>query len=71
MPISKGYKQNFSILRDAAKCNDLALVECTDKATGNKVYVVCAVNYDGVEYEMVPIAKMFDGNPYDEVEPPS
>lgn len=35
-----------------------------------KVYVVCAVNFDGKEYEMIPVAKMFDGNPYEEVEPP-
>jgi hypothetical protein len=47
------------------------LLECTDATTGNPVMVVCAVvqEQDG-NYVMTPFAKLFDGNPYEEVTPP-
>jgi len=71
MAINDVIKTNFQTLLTAARNGDLALLECTDKATGNPVYVICAVNAgpDGL-YSMTPLAKMFDGNPYDEVGPP-
>ena len=72
MPITKGYKANFDTLIRAAKHSDLALVECQDKTTRQPVYVACAMQRepDG-EISMIPIARMFDGNPYDELNPPN
>lgn len=69
--INDANRQNFNTLVTAARNGDLALMECTDKKTGNPVYVLCAVNADpdGL-YSMTPLAKLFDGNPYGEVEPP-
>ena len=69
--IEKGYSANFNILLKAAKHGDLCLMDCQDKATKKPVRVVCAVNRDKGEYCMVPIAKLFDGNPYDELNPPN
>jgi hypothetical protein len=71
MAIKKGYKANFYMLLKAAKANDLALLECQDKATGKIVNVICALNRmnDGIEF--APLAKLFDGNPYDELNPPN
>lgn len=69
--IQDGYKQNFQTLLDAADNNDLCLIECTDAKTGQIVNVVCAsyVDNDGM-INMVPVAKMFDGDPYSELNPP-
>jgi len=68
--IAKGYINNFQTLARAFEDNNCCLVECTDRETGKPVITVCAVQErDGV-YEMVPFAKMFDGNPYEELDPP-
>lgn len=69
MSIPEGYKANFNTLLSAATRGRLAVVECRDRVSGKLVQVVCATNYVDGEYEMVPLAKLFDGNPYDEVEP--
>ena len=69
MAIAKGYVTNLETLIQAAKDDNLCLLECTDK-DGNTVIAVCAVNFVDGEYEMVPLAKMFDGNPYEELQPP-
>lgn len=70
MAIKSGYQINFQTMLRAAKAGDLALMECTDKISGKPVIVICCVNNDGEEYEFTPIAKMFDGNPYEELTPP-
>lgn len=70
MAIPKGYRANFNTLLRAAKNGDLALVECEDKKTRKKVYTLCAVGRDDKEYVMAPVAKLFDGDPYEELNPP-
>lgn len=70
MTIAKGHKANFETLKRASANGDLALMECVDKATGKSVIAICAVSFDGEEYEFTPLAKMFDGNPYKELVPP-
>ena len=71
MAIPKAYSNNFATLQRAQDNGDLALVECTDAETGKPVYTICAMDRHGDEYVMVPLAKMFDGNPYEELVPPS
>lgn len=72
MPIGKHYKANFNTMLLAAENKDLALLDCQDKKTGEQVHVVCAVYHDSEgQYNFVPLAKMFDGDPYEEVNPPS
>ena len=65
-----GDRVNFDTLRRACDAGDLALVECTDHS-GQYVAVLAAVGYDAVRQEFVltPLARMFDGNPYLEVQP--
>lgn len=71
MGIAEGYKANLETIQRAAENNDLALMECTDKRTKKPVVVLCAVYRDeGGMCNMVPLAKMFDGNPYEEMNPP-
>lgn len=69
--LTTAQKANFETLQNADRAGHLALLECTDSTTGELVPVVCAVNFDGEQYEFVPLARMFTGNPYDEVTPPN
>ena len=72
MAIAPGYKDNFQTILKAAKNDDLCLLECTDAATGKPVMVICAVMRNSDDsLQLAPFAKMFDGNPYEEVIPPS
>ena len=69
--INEGYEFNFKTLLAAAHNGDLALVECTDKQTGKTVIAVCAIaEYEDGVTDIIPVAKMFDGSPYDELNPP-
>lgn len=70
MPIPKGSKTNFDTLSTAIKNGDCAIMECTDKVTGETVDALCAVNFDGKEYAFVPLAFMLRSNPYDRFDPP-
>ena len=70
MAITVGYKENFQTLNRAFEAGHVCLMECTDKVTQNTVMVICAMQMVDGEYEFVPFAKMFDGNPYDELDPP-
>jgi hypothetical protein len=68
--IPSGYRTNFHTMLKAAGNGDLALMECQDNASKKKVYVVCMVGRENGQYIFTPVAKMFDGNPYEEVNPP-
>ncbi len=66
-----GYKSNFDTLCEAVENGDCVLVLCTDKQTQKKVATLCVISReDDGSYLMLPIAKMFDGNPFDEIDPP-
>jgi len=65
-----GHKANFETIKRAVRNGDVALMSCTDKDTGEMVPVLCAVELHGGEYEFKPLAKLFNGNPYEEVLPP-
>ena len=45
-------------------------MECRDAATGQPVFALCAVNYTGETVDLAPLAKLFAGNPYEELVPP-
>ena len=72
MALLPGHVANFETLKRASKNGDLALMECTDAKTGQYTAVICCVQREGNgDYSMVPVARMFDGNPYDELLPPA
>jgi hypothetical protein len=68
--LRKGHKANFETLQRAIKSGDCALMECEDAETGEHLAVICAVQETDGEVEFIPIARLFNGNPYDEVNPP-
>ena len=65
------FKANFTTLQRAFENDDVCLVACTDRVTGELVPTICMVNNHGDEIELVPVAMLFTGNPYDEVLPPN
>ena len=72
MALTESAIANFNTMLKAAGDDNLALLECYDAVTGEVVPTVCAVSYDRKtkEYIFTPFAKLFTGNPYDEVNPP-
>lgn len=72
MSISKAYRNNFETLLRAAANKDIALMECFDAKTRQPVYTVCATQREkNGDVSAVPLAKLFDGNPYEELLPPA
>jgi hypothetical protein len=67
--LSAGHKANFETLRAAVNNGHAALVDCQLRESGQPVAVICAVNIDE-QYEFVPLAMLFDGNPYELLAPP-
>lgn len=70
MAIGKHHQANFETLKRAAHDGTLCVMECADAVTGKPVMAICAASFDGKQYAMVPLAKLFDGNPYEELLPP-
>lgn len=72
MAINESYSANFEQILKAAENGDLCLLQCTDAATGKTVIAVCAavLTHSG-HVSITPLAKMFDGNPYEELIPPA
>ena len=71
MAIAKGYVVNFETLKRACANGDLALVECTENATGQPAVLIGAVQReDNGDVSFTPLCRMFDGNPYKLFTPP-
>ncbi len=72
MAIAPGYVANFETLCRAAKDGNVLLIECTDAKTGVPVIAMCAVERErNGDVTLKPLAKLFDGNPYEELIPPT
>ena len=70
MSIPDHARTNFDTLLRAAAAGDLALTECTDAATGEPRYVLCAIARDGAGYAMTPFGHLAPGNPFEAYLPP-
>ena len=68
--LPKHHCANFETIARAFADGSVALVDCTDRTTGLQVPTICAVEFDGETYTLKPFAKLFTGNPYDELDPP-
>jgi hypothetical protein len=68
--IPQPHKDNFNTLHRAFEDGAACLLECHELATGTPVYVICAVNRRGQEFELVPFATLFNDNPYELLSPP-
>ena len=61
-------KENFETLTRAIKQNQVCLMDCIEKASGEHVAVICAVQpakNGSDEMEFVPFARFFNGDPYE------
>lgn len=66
-----GFKTNFETLSKAFTNGDVCMAECTVKATGETVAVLCAGYVDKEQnVNLVPLAQMLSGNPFEEIQPP-
>ena len=70
MSIPDPARANFETLVYAATRGDLALIECTEIATGEVRYVICAVGRDDGDYVFTPFGHLADGNPFELYRPP-
>lgn len=71
MAISQHHVDNFQVFMLAIANGDVALVECKDKKTGETVVAVCiATKGEDGTMELIPLAKMFENDPFDEIDPP-
>lgn len=68
--ISKKARLLFDNVCAAAHEHELCLTECTDRRTGKKVNVLCAATTEDGVVRLRPLARLFSGNPYNEVVPP-
>ena len=71
MAIPDHARANFETLLQAAQAGDLALLECTEVASGETRYVLCAVGRDTGDYVMTPFGHLAPGNPYEAYTPPA
>lgn len=66
---------NFETLLQAARAGALALMECTEAASGETRYVLCAVgrtpDQNGGDYVITPFGHLAPGNPYEAYIPPA
>lgn len=68
--ITKRAQLQFSSILSAAQMQALCIAKCFNITTGKPEYVLCAHSIiDSVE-EYQPLAKLFQGNPFNEVTPP-
>ena len=69
--IAPGYAANLDTLNRAARARDLAVLDALHVPTGRPAVLVVAINHtpDGGA-ELVPLARMFDGDPYAEFAAP-
>ena len=70
MSIPDHARANFETLVYAATRGDLALIECTEIATGEVRYVICAVGRDDGDYVFTHFGHLADGNPFELYRPP-
>ena len=69
--IATGYQQNYDVILRAARNGDLVLVDCQLKESGDPVVVLCALSRrEDDTIDIVPLATMFDDNPYEILNPP-
>lgn len=71
MAIPDHHRRNFQTLRQAAENGDLALMECTETATGALRYVICAVSCGRAgDYIFTPFGHLQEGDPFEAYQPP-
>ncbi len=70
MPISPKSRDRFVKLISAASAQQLCLTACKDIRTGKPADVVCITQEINGTHAFIPIARLFRGNPMNEVSLP-
>ena len=68
--ITKRARLQFNILLNAAQNQALCITECQNRKTGKTEYVLCAHHNSQNSHAFTPLAKLFRGNPMNEITPP-
>lgn len=66
-------KHNIQTLCDAVRKDRICIVSTIDAKHSQPAMLICAVNHspeDALAYELVPLALLFDGDPYSRFVPP-
>ena len=69
-PIPRKARDSYIALNEAALDHRLCLAQCEDVRTGLKVFVVCSIEQENGCTTYVPLARLFNGNPANEVTSP-
>jgi len=70
MAFTEAQKAAFECIKAGVEDKNLCLVECTDDRTGEDVVALCGAIEMGEGRTMfIPVAKMFDGNPFEQITP--
>lgn len=70
MKLLDPFMRNFDVVTKAFGLGEVCLAACKEKATGKTVAIICAVKQLSNDVELVPYAKMLEGDPYAQYEPP-
>jgi hypothetical protein len=70
MSVSPVHIKSYQDLIERAQKGKTTLAECFDAHTGEPTTAICVIRQNGEEVEMIPIARMIDGDPYAQLAPP-
>ncbi len=69
MAVPAGHVTNLETIYRAARNNDLAVMEVNRIGSGEPAHLLVAVGRDGDEFNITPLAQLFDDNPYEQFMP--
>ena len=69
MAVPAGHRANLETIYRAARNNDLAVMEVSRKGSSVPAHLLVAVARDGDEFNITPLAQLFDGNPFEQFTP--
>jgi len=69
MAVPDGHRANLETIYRAARNNDLAVMEVNRKGSNEPAHLLVAVARDGDEFNITPLAQLFDDNPFDRFMP--
>ena len=69
MAVPAGHRANLETIYRAARNNDLAVMEVSRKGSGDPAHLLVAVARDGDEFNITPLAQLFDDNPFERFVP--
>lgn len=70
--LPEAHRINFETLLRAARAGDLCILQCNDATTHDPVTAICFVSQDAEDnIELTPVARFFNGNPFEELLPPN